>query len=89
MGLSVALLCADVCWEEGVLTVRAGALGLTLPVFQCPKPQPTGPEEPKGPLGKLKAKFRARRRNANGRKPPQKQQNPKAQKEPLPAKGEN
>ena len=27
-------LCADVCWEGGVLTVRAGALGLTLPVFQ-------------------------------------------------------
>lgn len=23
-------LCADVCWEGGVLTVRAGALGLTL-----------------------------------------------------------
>ena len=50
--------CADVQWEQGVFTVKAGALGLAFPVFQYPKPQPTEPEEPKGPLGKLKAKFR-------------------------------
>ena len=55
-------LCADVCWEGGVLTVRAGALGLTLPVFQWPAPEkPAGAEEPKGFWGKLKAKLRARR----------------------------
>lgn len=55
-------LCADVCWEGGVLTVRAGALGLTLPVFRWPAPEkPAGAEEPKGFWGKLKAKLRARR----------------------------
>ena len=54
-------LCADVCWEGGVLTVRAGALGLTLPVFRWPAPPPAGPEEPKGFFGKLKAKLRASR----------------------------
>ena len=26
--------CADLCWEHGVLTVKAGALGITFPVFQ-------------------------------------------------------
>ena len=26
--------CADVCWEKGILTIRAGALGITFPVFQ-------------------------------------------------------
>lgn len=45
--------CADLCWEHGVLTVRAGALGITFPVFQYPKPEP-----PKG-FGKVKAKFAA------------------------------
>ena len=28
--------CADVCWENDTLTVKAGALGITFPVFQCP-----------------------------------------------------
>jgi len=37
--------CADLCWEHGVLTVRAGALGITFPVFQYPKPEP--PPAPK------------------------------------------
>ena len=62
-------LCADVCWEGGVLTVRAGALGLTLPVFQWPAPEkPAGAEEPKGFWGKLKAKFRARREERKRKK---------------------
>ena len=52
--------CADVCWEKGILTIRAGALGITFPVFQCPKPEsPAEPEPPKGIRGKLRAKFRA------------------------------
>ena len=60
-------LCADVCWEGGVLTVRAGALGLTLPVFQWPAPEkPAESEEPKGFWGKLKAKLRARREERVG-----------------------
>ena len=45
--------CADLCWEHGVLTVKAGALGITFPVFQYPKPEP-----PRG-FGKVKAKFAA------------------------------
>lgn len=54
--------CADLCWEHGVLTVRAGALGITFPVFQYPKPEPPpapeNPEPPRG-FGKVKAKFAA------------------------------
>ena len=54
--------CADLCWEHGVLAVRAGALGITFPVFQYPKPEPPpapeNPEPPKG-FGKVKAKFAA------------------------------
>ena len=62
-------LCADVCWEGGVLTVRAGALGLTLPVFQWPAPEkPAGAEAPKGFWGKLKAKLRARREERKRKK---------------------
>lgn len=62
--LLVALLllcpfCADLCWEHGVLTVKAGALGITFPVFQYPKPEPPpAPENPAPPKG-LKAKFAA------------------------------
>lgn len=51
--------CADLCWEHGVLTVKAGALGITFPVFQYPKPEPPpAPENPVPPKG-LKAKFAA------------------------------
>lgn len=51
--------CADLCWEHGVLTVKAGALGITFPVFQHPKPEPPpAPENPAPPKG-LKAKFAA------------------------------
>ena len=62
--------CADLCWEHGVLTVKAGALGITFPVFQYPKPEPPpapeNPEPPRG-FGKVKAKFAAWRAE---RKPP-------------------
>lgn len=40
--LAVLLLCpfcADVAWEKGVLTIRAGALGMTFPVFRYPQPE--------------------------------------------------
>ena len=39
--------CADVCWEKGILTVKAGALGVAFPVFQYPKPekQPATPRK--------------------------------------------
>ena len=62
--LALALLCpfcADFCWENGVVTIRAGVPGITLPVFRWPAPPPAGPEEPKGFFGKLKAKLRASR----------------------------
>ena len=77
--------CADVQWEQGVFTVKAGALGLVFPVFQYPKPQPTEPEEPKGPLGKLKAKFRAWRAERKRKKAEKKAAQPakpKAEKPP-------
>ena len=48
--------CADVCWQNDTLTVKAGALGITFPVFQYPKPGPPAqPEESKGFTGRLKA----------------------------------
>ena len=62
--LALALLCpfcADFCWENDVVTIRAGVPGITLPVFRWPAPPPAGPEEPKGFFGKLKAKLRASR----------------------------
>ena len=62
--LALALLCpfcADFRWENGVVTIRAGVPGITLPVFRWPAPPPAEPEEPKGFFGKLKAKLRARR----------------------------
>ena len=44
--------CADLCWEHGVLTVKAGALGITFPVLQYPKPEPPpAPENPEPPRG--------------------------------------
>ena len=79
--------CADVQWEQGVFTVKAGALGLAFPVFQYPKPQPTEPEEPKGPLGKLKAKFRAWRAERKAKKAAAKAEKPaKPKKETSPRK---
>ena len=61
--------CADVCWQNDTLTVKAGALGITFPVFQYPKPEPPAqPEEPKGFTGRLKAKFRAWRAECKAKK---------------------
>ena len=57
--LLLCSFCADLCWEHGVLTVKAGALGITFPVFQYPKPEPPpAPENPAPPKG-LEAKFAA------------------------------
>ena len=52
--LALALLCpfcADFCWENGVVTIRAGVPGITQPVFRWPAPPPAGAEEPKGFFG--------------------------------------
>lgn len=75
--------CADVRWEQGTITVKAGVLGITFPVFQYPKPEPTEPEKPKGPFGKLKAKFRAWRAD---RKVKKAAKPAKTKKETLPRK---
>ena len=48
--LALALLCpfcADFCWENGVVTIRAGVPGITLPVFRCPaSPSALHPQAP-------------------------------------------
>ena len=78
--------CADVCWQNDTLTVKAGALGITFPVFQYPKPEPPAqPEEPKGFTGRLKAKFRAWRAERKRKKAEKKAAQPakpKAEKPP-------
>ena len=47
--------CADLCWEHGVLTVKAGALGITFPVFQYPNPEPMEESKRKKKPKKAKA----------------------------------
>ena len=76
--------CADVCWENDTLTVKAGALGITFPVFQYPKPEPLAePEPPKGVFGKLKAKFSAWRAERKRKKAAQKPKKPPKEKKPA------
>ena len=77
--------CADVCWEKGILTVRAGALGVAFPVFQYPKPEPPADSEPpKGIRGKLKAKFAAWRAERKQKKAAKKAaRKPKPEKQPA------
>lgn len=71
--------CADVCWQNDTLTVKAGALGITFPVFQYPKPEPPAqPEESKGFTGRLKAKFRAWRAERKRKKAEKKPHNPQS-----------
>lgn len=72
--------CADIAWEKDVLTVKAGALGLTFPVFRYPKPEP--PEtagEPKG----FWAKWKARRAERKRKKAAQKPKQPPKEKKPA------
>ena len=57
--------CADVQWAEGIFQVKAGALGITFPVFQYPKPEPT--EESKRKKKPKKAK--AAKKPAKEKKP--------------------
>lgn len=73
--------CADVCWKNDTLTVKAGALGITFPVFQYPKPEPSAqPEEPKGFTGRLKAKFRAWRAERKHKKAEKRLRSPQSLK---------
>ena len=61
LALMVLLLlipfCADVSWEQDTLTVKAGALGITFPVFQYPKPEPTEESKRKKKPKKAKAEL--------------------------------
>ena len=59
--------CADLCWEHGVLTVKAGALGITFPVFQYPKPR----AERKRKKAEEKARKKAAAAAAKANKPVQ------------------
>ena len=42
--------CADVQWEQGVFTVKAGALGLAFPVFQYQNLSPRNQKNPRARL---------------------------------------
>lgn len=76
--------CADICWEKDVFTLRAGALGLTFPVYQYPKPEPPAqPEPPRGLCGKLKARFGAWRAARKAKKEAERAAKPK---KPAPAR---
>ena len=78
--------CADISWQGGVFTLRAGMLGITFPVLRLPKPEPPAePAPPKGVLGRLKARFaawRARRKAEKAARKPPKQPKPKKKAEP-------
>lgn len=60
--------CADVCWEKGALTVKAGALGLTFPVFQYPKPEGEPKKEKKKKPKKEKKPAEEKPKKATPRK---------------------
>lgn len=71
--------CADISWEDEVLCVRAGAFGMTFPVWQYPAPEP---EEPKGFWGRCKQKIRAWRAQRRQKKAAQKPEQPKQPVQP-------
>ena len=72
--LLVCPFCADVCWEDETLTLRAGALGLTFPVWRYPQP------------GRLKARFAAWRAQRKAKKAAKKSPKPKEKKAASPRK---
>ena len=57
--------CADLCWEHGVLTVKAGALGITFPVFRYPAPE------------KPEKKKKEKKKKASGGQKPKKEAPPR------------
>ena len=86
--LLLCSFCADLCWEHGVLTVKAGALGITFPVFQYPKPEPPpapeNPAPPKGPKAKFAA-WRAERKRKKAEEKARKKAAAEAEKAKKPA----
>ena len=69
LALMVLLLlipfCADVSWEQDTLTVKAGALGITFPVFRYPAPE------------KPEKKKKEKKKKASGAQKPQKETPPR------------
>ena len=47
--------CADVCWQNDTLIVKAGALGITFPVFRYPAPEK--PEKKKKAMAQTRFIF--------------------------------
>ena len=77
--------CADICWENDTFTVKAGALGITFPVFQYPKPEPPPAPEDQTPPKGLRARFaawRAQRKRKKAEKRAAQPAKPKAEKLP-------
>ena len=57
--------CADVCWQNDTLTVKAGALGITFPVFRYPAPE------------KPEKKKKEKKKKASGGQKPKKEAPPR------------
>ena len=57
--------CADVQWAEGIFQVKAGALGITFPVFRYPAPE------------KPEKKKKEKKKKASGGQKPQKEAPPR------------
>ncbi len=75
--------CADVCWQDEGLTVKAGMLGIVFPVYYYPE-RPA--QEPKGAWGRLVAKRKAHRKHKKAAKKPTQTTEKKASKQRKKAK---
>ena len=63
--LMLCPFCADVLWENETLTVKAGALGITFPVFRYPAPE------------KPEKKKKEKKKKASGAQKPKKEAPPR------------
>lgn len=63
--LMLCPFCTDVLWENETLTVKAGALGITFPVFRYPAPE------------KPEKKKKEKKKKASGAQKPQKETPPR------------
>ena len=58
--LMLCPFCADVLWENETLTVKAGALGITFPVFRYPAPEKPKKEKKKKSKKKPEAESKSK-----------------------------
>ena len=63
--------CADVQWAEGIFQVKAGALGITFPVFRYPAPE------------KPEKKKKEKKKKASGAQKPKKEAPPRQKAKPT------